>query len=245
MPNCPLCQTSLKDDFGLVDCPGCQAPLFIDMDGSVVSAAGASPTSAPSPEIGVAQDLDSAQELENFSLPAEEQSADQDEFLPDYGGFEEVHDTQDPPELQGDFRGVEMDPLNGVHTDVQQPPEVAEPLEPVAPPEPFAVAPPAAEADSLEDLTEFANSEASQGKEGLLRFHLTIEGIDSSDLRRDVAEALQDKKFMWDDEELLRSIRQGRLVLQDISAVKVVILIRRLREKPLKITWEQHAIHRA
>lgn len=37
MLSCPFCQTELVDDFGLLDCPGCDASLFIEMDGSVRS----------------------------------------------------------------------------------------------------------------------------------------------------------------------------------------------------------------
>lgn len=35
MAQCPACQTKLNDDFGLVNCPGCGAVCFIDLDDNV------------------------------------------------------------------------------------------------------------------------------------------------------------------------------------------------------------------
>ncbi len=36
MAQCPVCSTELKDDFGLIDCPGCGASLFMEFDGQVL-----------------------------------------------------------------------------------------------------------------------------------------------------------------------------------------------------------------
>lgn len=33
MPICPKCNTSLKDDYGMVTCPSCSSILFVDMEG--------------------------------------------------------------------------------------------------------------------------------------------------------------------------------------------------------------------
>ncbi len=35
MSKCPICHTPVKDDFGLLECPGCQAQLIVHMDGRV------------------------------------------------------------------------------------------------------------------------------------------------------------------------------------------------------------------
>lgn len=35
MSECPLCQTPVPDDFGLIECSGCGSPLIVHMDGRV------------------------------------------------------------------------------------------------------------------------------------------------------------------------------------------------------------------
>ena len=42
MASCPHCQTSLADDFGLLECPNCRASVFVDMDGNVIQGSGGS-----------------------------------------------------------------------------------------------------------------------------------------------------------------------------------------------------------
>ena len=37
MALCPSCQNELPDDFGLIECGNCKAPLIIQMDGAVQS----------------------------------------------------------------------------------------------------------------------------------------------------------------------------------------------------------------
>jgi hypothetical protein len=93
------------------------------------------------------------------------------------------------------------------------------------------------------NLDQFANSEASRGRDGNLRYSVTISGIDTGELRTRVLEALTDKKFLWDVNALIKSIRAGELTLSDVSAVKAALLVSRLRSFSLDVHWEQHALH--
>ncbi len=206
MPNCPLCQTALEDDFGLIDCPGCNAPLFIDIDGQVV-ASSAQPTQSPDTLDTPETDLPQQEVDQGFSTLPHEPVFGEDHFTSEHEHPQEDLLQEDPPQEES----------------LQEEPPKA--------PEGFV------------DLSDFANSSLSQGKDGLLRFNILIEGIDSVDLRHHLSEALEDKKLIWDKDELLRSIDQGRLMLKDVPAVKAVLLIRRLRERSLQISWEQYAIH--
>ena len=64
-------------------------------------------------------------------------------------------------------------------------------------------------------------------------------------MREAFREAVTDRKFMWDGEQILRSIRQGEAVIANVSASKAYILISRLRSLPVRVSWEQHAVHQS
>lgn len=97
----------------------------------------------------------------------------------------------------------------------------------------------------FDELQDFANSPLSQGRDGLLRVNLTISGIDTADLRNLIHEALLDKKFLWDVEGMMKQIASGQLKIQDLSSVKAAVLLLRLKNIPVQVSWEQHAIHQA
>ncbi|MCB0412621.1 MAG: zinc ribbon domain-containing protein [Bdellovibrionales bacterium] len=91
----------------------------------------------------------------------------------------------------------------------------------------------------MADVLEYANSEASQGREGPLVYRLVISGIDSAELRKELKESLTDRRLSWDADELMKEIVQGRLVIEGLSAVKTYVVVNRLAYLPLQIEWEQ------
>ncbi|MBX3020318.1 MAG: hypothetical protein KF799_01470 [Bdellovibrionales bacterium] len=97
----------------------------------------------------------------------------------------------------------------------------------------------------LSDIAAFGNSDVSSAREGALRYNLRIYGIDTSDVREAFREAITDRKFMWDVDKILRAIHNGEAVIGNVSATKAYMLISRLRSLPVKIRWEQYAIHQA
>lgn len=97
--------------------------------------------------------------------------------------------------------------------------------------------------ESMQDVVDFANSAASQGREGLLRFNVSVSGIDSLDIRKKVGEILNDSRFLWDANQLLNQAKNGRIEIRDLTAVKTALLVQRLRTVPVEIYWEQYAIH--
>ena len=95
----------------------------------------------------------------------------------------------------------------------------------------------------LSDIARFGNSDSTSSRDGILRYNIIIEGIDTSDVREAFREALTDRKFMWDTDELLRSIHHGEVRIENVVASKAFVLVARLRSLPLKIRWEQYAVH--
>lgn len=96
--------------------------------------------------------------------------------------------------------------------------------------------------EDFSDLSEFGNSTLSQARDGVLTFDVKISGIDSSDLRIQLREALDDKRFLWSVDNVIRSIKAGCLEVSGLNPVKTVILINRIKNLPLHIQWRQNAI---
>lgn len=233
MSNCPTCQAELTDDFGLIDCPGCGAVLFIDMNG-VVSAQ----------EANSSQGVQSEPE-DNFEFSTE---ADPLEPEPDssFQAFEDEPPDAEfslDPDLEPQLDSIET--ANEVATPAPSPVDSEMALESYgedAQDEPLVVAPPVLSSILPgEDLTNLANAIDNGVDVGGLRYTLIIQGIDTSDLRKETREALLDSKFGWDADQMLKSIHAGKLEIKSISAIKAQIVIQRLKVLPLTISWEQHA----
>ncbi len=92
------------------------------------------------------------------------------------------------------------------------------------------------------DITEYANSEISQAKDGQYLFRVWITGIDTKEVRSALREEMSDSRFQWDVEEIMASIKSGRLQISNLSPVKASILINRIKRLPLQIRWEQDEI---
>ncbi|NJL25828.1 MAG: hypothetical protein HC902_12070 [Calothrix sp. SM1_5_4] len=61
-------------------------------------------------------------------------------------------------------------------------------------------------------------------------------------MREAFREAITDRKFLWDIDQILRSIRNGEVVIANVTAPKAYILVTRLRPLPLEVKWEQYGI---
>jgi len=219
--SCPVCNGRVADDFGLVECPSCGAQLIVHVDGRV--------------EYSGNQESSQVEEVD--SVPAAEAEEEAEERLPimdfpaeeDDSPLEEPHvaNIQLPPELGGGVPSEQM--FDGTEPDDEPPPAAYEPPKPGNSPD-------------LSDLAAFANSPESGGREGPLRYNLQVTGIDTVDVRDAFREAITDRKFMWDTEQIVRSIRHGEVNIVNVPPGKAFMLITRLRNLPVKVKWEQHAI---
>lgn len=153
----------------------------------------------------------------------------QAESTDSYGSAPQAEVDGLPPELGGEVVAEEM--FDGSEPAAENPE-----------PSVYQSAPKPADSPDLSDLADFANSPESGGREGPLRYNLQVTGIDTSDVREAFREAITDRKFMWDTDQILRSIRHGEVKITNVAPGKAHMLISRLRNLPVKITWEQNAI---
>lgn len=213
MAVCPQCSNSLVQDFGVVSCSQCQAVLFIDMDGNVHF-------SGENQEPAV-QSLNEAEEPNQVEVEAPEGFADN--WLSNDQPIQETQIQESVlPELEGEIVAVEL----------AETPEVLD-LSPTEPePEKVKVA-----LNDFSDVESFANSNSTVGP---LTYTVTIEDINTKEVRAELKEALADKKFQWDASELIKKIKGGKLVLDDLGPVKASVVIHRIRELKVKISWRQN-----
>lgn len=222
MGTCPVCSANVAEDFGLVECSKCGAQLIVGMDGSV-EVAGAEETP---PVEAIPQS--------NPQMIPPQQLVD-DEFPLGPG-----MDADLPPPIEDAVVPAPPEPL----PDDDEPASFDgnDPVADEAPPAVYKAPGSPADSPNLSDLAAFANSEDSGGREGPLRYTLLIHGIDTVDVRDAFREAITDRKLMWDIEQILRNIRQGFVKIENVPPGKAFIVINRLRNLPLQIRWEQHAI---
>lgn len=219
--SCPQCGNSLDQDFGVVTCPKCSAVLFVDMDGNA-KATGSD--ESPEPPAGMDLVQAPAEHTHAFEMPKshsdEEPAAELDqqmeadpEFLAPEPQQEQAQEYQPEPTQYAQF-----DP----EPEMQVPPEE----------EPIPVDP-----NDLSDVSEYANSDQAFGP---LSYSVIIENIDTSQTRQQLLEALTDSKFAWDSRELLKQVKLGKLKLENLNPVKASVLIQRLQDVPVKVSWTQN-----
>ena len=199
--------------------------MIVHMDGTVESAGGAdhaeevpapAQTSEPIPESEAAFGED-PNPFDSFDEPA--QNNDQELLEPA---------AQEEPAFQPE---AAAEPLAEAVPEPEPEPEPEVYRVPVAP----------SAADPLAEIARFGNSDGA-GRDGSLRYNLRIAGIDTADMREAFREALTDRKFMWDTDQIVRSIRDGEVSIENVTASKAHVLVSRLRSMPLQIRWEQYVV---
>lgn len=73
-----------------------------------------------------------------------------------------------------------------------------------------------------------------------ISYHLKIEGIDTKDMRSQVEEALGDSKFPWTAKEIIRQTKDGILEIGPVNPVVASVLVRRLKDISVNISWRQN-----
>lgn len=229
MAQCPVCQANVNADFGLVECESCGAQLIIHVDGTVEH------SGSNEDMIDIADNGElSADEVGAAPQPGagEEQAPRDDDYNEDFvvenleAGSNEAPMHDDEAAAVPDFDGSEVDDNMNPPGEVYKPPTTTN-------------------SPDLSDIAQFGNSDASSGREGALRYSVQITGIDTANVREELREALTDRKFMWDADQILRTIRNGEVRITNVSATKAYMLISRLRSMPVQVRWEQYAVHQA
>jgi len=94
-----------------------------------------------------------------------------------------------------------------------------------------------ADPNDLSEISQFANADQALGA---LSYSITIENIDTKEVLTELLEALSDPKFQWDQAEIRKQARAGRVELKQVNPAKASVVIQRIGDLPVKVSWKQH-----
>jgi hypothetical protein len=97
---------------------------------------------------------------------------------------------------------------------------------------------------NMDDVVSFGNSELSSSQTGGILYDIYLSGIDTAEIREEIRLYMGDKKFLWNVEDLMKSIKNGRLVIRRVNAVKAALFIGRIKHLDIDVQWKQNEIVR-
>jgi hypothetical protein len=253
--SCPRCSNSIEQDFGVITCSKCHAVLFIDMEGQiqVSNEAQASDFAPPAVMPEAPQDAprgDAEEPAAQFQIPElppmPEVQQPSPAPMPPPKAMMPVPPKGLPkrPGLMNAKPGAPRSGLPGMMAPKKrtqgQAPRQNNPFMPQADRAPAADASTSGfeilQSGNLNEVSDFGNTQQDFGS---LSYFILIENIDTSATREKLFEVLSDEKFQWDPREVIMAIKKGRLELGHLNPVKASILVRKLQEVPVKVSWVQ------
>jgi hypothetical protein len=242
LAQCPSCNAEIHEDFGLVVCGSCGASFMLDMDGEhqnqqeqqnqeieLITESqegnlqGQMPTPIPIQEIEFNEDagikIDS-------QIGIEEESISDSTFEPVTPLNSENMNTDDINENINENINEQNEELHIQNEDFFLTNE----------PTPLNTE------QTMEEVTNFANSEISSAKNGIYIYTLRIDGIDNGEIKNHIYNVLKDSRLKLNSEELIDTIKNGHLTIRNLSPVKAFVVINGIKRLPLDIYWEQHDI---
>lgn len=246
MANCPVCQNKLQTDFGNEVCSKCGTTVFVESD-DIVHVQDLAAMDAVLNQIkendsdlnsindtGVSEaldqhNLDNETEDDLFGIVNSDNdlsSLENDEIL------QSVSDSLPDPEnslddanaiLAEDNLSSEdevVDPIFNSETEAQIQTETA-----------------TAE-DFLSEMQLLGDMASEKFKESNYFFDIEIKGIDSKDVRDEILDHLFDSRLGLKENNLDKKIKNGFLILNDVSAIKTHVIVQRLSHLPCEISWK-------
>lgn len=219
MAHCPSCHNESVDDFGLVTCQSCGQVYVVNLDGSVQIEG---EESSPLQEENIINDeIMVENEIQDMNYTPEENIILEDISTNDDMVLSDESEPQEMPAEAQDFafnNDVETE-----ETDLPKAPKQINPEDPL-------------------EVTAFSNSELSSSESGLIIYDLKIQNIDNAEMREVLSFNLEDERFQWDHKVIMKKIKKGTLLIENLNPVKLQVLVSRLRFEDFKLSWTQKII---
>lgn len=250
LASCPSCHKTVNDDFGLATCQACGQVFLVNIDGSVelnTAEPEDSIPDVPTPEISTEEIIpDEMMSMEDqlesdieraFEADSEydfEASSDETkEPLSDEVNFDEPpNDNFSNDPIEDSYEPAESEineSISSIQPDEEEPPVVvAKPIK-TDPNDPL-------------QINAFVNSELAQLDGGTLLYDITIKNIDTAEMREILSFNLEDERFAWDHKSLMKKIKKGALLIENLNPIKAHVLISRLRFEDFNLSWNQKIV---
>lgn len=216
MAQCPECLQEQNVDFGMATCTQCGTVFMVEIDGSVSLPAEVGPTV----EEEIFEHQDSVAALEQEEIPDVPMSME--ESSPAESPFEAIENHE---ELSAEepVDGAMDNDIFSTDAPVAEAPVFDESIDPRDP-------------LGLQKFEESGGTELSLGE---FLYEVTVSGVDSQDLRKEVQIALADKRFGFSQEDLRQSLMGGVLTLKNLNPVRAMLVVLKLQTMDLQIEWHQ------
>jgi hypothetical protein len=93
--------------------------------------------------------------------------------------------------------------------------------------------------DAALEISNFGNSETQIAA---LSYDLHLKGLDTRDVQLAFKEVIEDARFSWDFNDLMKQIKNGELVLRRLNPVQAFILAKRIHFIDVEMKWTQNAL---
>jgi hypothetical protein len=215
MVQCPECGKNVEADFGMANCAACGAVFMVEIDGSINTSSESAFAANQDPLIEEQKPLLEEDQPDSLS---QENLASPEDFLPDQEASSDEATGQENDNVDESFEA-------SVEVESEDFPEYAQPL--------------SADNNDPLDLQKFDQSAASELSDGEFLYDVSIRGLDSADLKKEVLAALADKRFSFSQNELRKSIRDGELPLRDLNPVRAMLVVLKMQEFDVEVEWGQ------
>lgn len=237
-PNCHVNASVSEQQFGaLYTCNDCRAVYFINFDGQ--------------PEYGDNLETEASAEDNEVTASFNIEPPQLEPLTADpLAGYENAHQQNEVAHenIESGFEGS-LEPLidsaNVVDFDNKLEQQFEQPIDPIVATQPIQP-----ETQNFEEprtdfkqvakeISDFGNTEVQIAS---LNYDLTIEGLDTAEIKNLFREAIEDSKFGWEVAEIMGRINKGSIVFEKLNPVKAFILAKRLQFIDVEKKWRQNAI---
>ncbi|MBY0554463.1 hypothetical protein K2P97_08040 [bacterium] len=93
--------------------------------------------------------------------------------------------------------------------------------------------------DAAKEISAYGNTEVQLAG---LNYDLKIVGLDTQETMKLFKEAIEDSKFGWDVNELMKTVKNGEIQFSRLSPVKAYILAKRIQFLDIEKQWKQNVL---
>lgn len=93
--------------------------------------------------------------------------------------------------------------------------------------------------EQAQEMSSIANDENIKAGDTALNYTIVIKGIDTSEIRRGIMDTISDLKFRIDADAVFAGMKNGAIVIENVSSIKAALIVQRLRTYPVEIHWQQ------